>query len=258
MTNHLNKYIQVINKLGFFKLSLFIFFSIILYVYPCDAQVLSLDMGKGGGSLTSKLLQLLALTTVLSLAPSILVMMTSFTRITIVFSFLRSALGLQQSPPNSVLISLSLFLTIFIMTPTFEKVYEDSISPLIEEEITEEEALDRAIEPVKMFMLKHVRDKDLDLFMQYTNKKDIKKPTDTPMKALIPGFMISELRKAFEIGFLIFIPFIVIDMIVASILMSMGMMMVPPVMIALPFKLIFFVLVDGWNLITGSLIEGFK
>lgn len=223
----------------------------------CVAQSFSLDLGDGG-SITGKLIQLIALITVLSLAPSILMMVTSFTRIVVVLSFLRSALGLQQSPPNVVLISLALFLTLFIMTPTLEKVYQEGIQPLVNEQISEKEAFEKGVAPVRQFMLRHVREKDLSLFMTMAKVGEVKSAEDTPLRALIPAFMISELRRAFEIGFLLFIPFLIIDMLVASILMSMGMMMVPPVMIALPFKLIFFVLVDGWHMIAGSLVEGFK
>jgi flagellar biosynthesis protein FliP len=230
----------------------------ILFLLPSDvyAQSLSLDFGHGG-SLTGKIVQLVALITVLSLAPSILMMVTSFTRIVVVLSFLRSALGLQQTPPNPILISLALFLTLFIMTPTFEEIYQEGIEPLISEEITEVEAFEKSVAPVRKFMLKHVREKDLDLFMHMAKIEQVESVEDTPMRALIPAFMISELRRAFEIGFLLFIPFLIIDMLVASVLMSMGMMMVPPVMISLPFKLIFFVLVDGWHLIAGSLVQGF-
>lgn len=228
------------------------------FLMPLEAfaQSLSIDMGQGG-SLSGKLVQMVALITVLSLAPSILMMVTSFTRIVVVLSFLRSALGLQQTPPNPILISLALFLSLFIMTPTIEEIYKDGLEPLINEQITETEAFEKSVAPVRKFMLKHVREKDLELFMNMAKAGKVDSVTDTPLRALIPAFMISELRRAFEIGFLLFIPFLVIDMLVASILMSMGMMMVPPVMIALPFKLIFFVLVDGWHLIAGSLVEGF-
>ncbi len=228
------------------------------FFLPLDlfAQSMSIDMGQGG-SLSGKLVQMVALISVLSLAPSILMMVTSFTRIVVVLSFLRSALGLQQTPPNPVLISLALFLSLFIMTPTIEEIYKEGLEPLIQEQITETEAFEKSVIPVRKFMLKHVREKDLDLFMNMAKIGKIDSVQDTPLRALIPAFMISELRRAFEIGFLLFIPFLIIDMLVASILMAMGMMMVPPVMIALPFKLIFFVLVDGWHLIAGSLVEGF-
>ena len=226
-------------------------------VEPALAQSLNLELGGEGGSTTSRILQLVALITVLSLAPSILVMMTSFTRIVVVLSFLRSALGIQQTPPNSVLISLALFLTAFVMMPTLQLVYDQALEPLIAEEVTEVEALDLAAEPVRTFMLKHVREQDLKLFLDMSGEEALDEPEETPLRALIPAFMISELKRAFEIGFLLFLPFLVIDMVVASILMSMGMMMLPPVMISLPFKLIFFVLVDGWYLVAGSLVQSY-
>jgi flagellar biosynthetic protein FliP len=220
------------------------------------AQSINLDFGDGGSS-TSKIIQLLALLTVLSLAPAILIMVTSFTRIVVVLSFLRNALGTQTTPPNMVIVSLALFLTGFVMAPTFEKAYDDGLAPLIAEQIDEQEAFTRTMAPVRDFMLTQVRQQDLELFLDLAKSEPIATPADTPLRALIPAFMISELRRAFEIGFLIFLPFLIIDMVVASILMSMGMMMVPPVMISLPFKLIFFVLVDGWYLIAGSLVQSF-
>jgi flagellar biosynthesis protein FliP len=220
------------------------------------AQSLNLDFGDGGSS-TAKIIQLIALMTVLSLAPAILMMVTSFTRIVVVLSFLRNALGTQTTPPNMVIVSLALFLTGFVMAPTFEKAYNDGLAPLIAEQISEEEAFTRTMVPVRDFMLAQVRQQDLELFLDLAKSEPIATPADTPLRSLIPAFMISELRRAFEIGFLIFLPFLIIDMVVASILMSMGMMMVPPVMISLPFKLIFFVLVDGWYLICGSLVQSF-
>ena len=223
---------------------------------PAAAQSLTLDLGDGG-QLTGRLVQIVALLTVLSLAPSILVMVTSFTRIVIVLSLIRSALGVQQTPPNVVLISLALFLTAFVMAPTMKASYEAGIEPLLNEEIDELTAFDRAMTPVKGFMLRHVREKDLRMFVDMSGEPAPVTPEATPLQVLIPAFVISELRRAFEIGFLIFVPFVVIDMVVASVLMSMGMMMLPPIMISLPFKLIFFVLVDGWNLITGSLVQSF-
>ncbi|MBT4687636.1 MAG: flagellar type III secretion system pore protein FliP [Rhodospirillaceae bacterium] len=223
---------------------------------PALAQSLNLNLGEGG-ELSARIIQFIALLTVLSLAPSILVMVTSFTRIVIVLSLLRSALGVQQTPPNTVLISLAMFLTLFIMGPVFEKAYEDGIVPLINQDIDEFEAFDRGIKPFRGFMLQHVREKDLTTFMDMAKLPIPEDVADTPLQVLVPAFIVSELRRAFEIGFLIFIPFIVIDMVVASVLMSMGMMMLPPIMIALPFKLIFFVLVDGWSLITSSLVQSF-
>ncbi|MFO1189276.1 MAG: flagellar type III secretion system pore protein FliP [Alphaproteobacteria bacterium] len=221
-----------------------------------SAQALNLDLGDGGSS-TSRIIQILALLTVLSLAPSILVMVTAFIRIVVVLSFLRSAIGMQQTPPNAVIIALALFLTGFVMTPTFEAAYRDGIQPLIEEQITEKEAFTRSTVPVHQFMMRQVRQQDLALFVDLSGGGAIAQPEDTPLTALIPAFMISELRRAFEIGFLLFLPFLIIDMVVASILMSMGMMMLPPIVISLPFKLIFFVLVDGWYLVVGSLVRSF-
>ncbi len=225
---------------------------------PAFAQSLQFDLGdETGGSTASRLIQLVALVTILSLAPSILVMLTSFTRIVVVLSFLRSALGIQQTPPNSVLISLALFLTAFIMMPTLQNVYDNAIQPMVAEDIDEMEALDKATGPVRDFMLEHVREQDLKLFLDMAKTGPIATPEETPMRSLIPAFMISELRRAFEIGFLLFLPFIIIDMVVASVLMSMGMLMLPPIMISLPFKLVFFVLVDGWYLVAGSLVQSY-
>jgi flagellar biosynthetic protein FliP len=225
---------------------------------PAAAQTFSFDMGSGGTRTnTARVVQLIALLTVLSLAPSILVMVTSFTRIVVVLSFVRTALGIQQTPPNSVLISLALFLTAFIMMPTMQVVYDEALVPLVREQIDEMTALERATAPIRDFMLAHVRERDLNMFMDMADVAPPENAEDTPMRALIPAFMISELRRAFEIGFLIFLPFLVIDMVVASILMSMGMMMLPPIIISLPFKIIFFVLVDGWYLIAGSLVQSY-
>ncbi|HEY4135726.1 MAG TPA: flagellar type III secretion system pore protein FliP [Alphaproteobacteria bacterium] len=231
---------------------------LLLSAMPASAQSLNLDLGGvGDGGSTARIIQLLALLTVLSIAPAIVMMVTAFTRIVVVLSFLRTALGTQQVPPNMVIVSLALFLTGFVMAPTFEKAYTDGIAPLIAEQITEEVAFQRTMAPVRSFMLAQVRQQDLKLFLDLSNAPAPETPEATPLTSLIPAFMISELRRAFEIGFLIFLPFLVIDMVVASILMSMGMMMVPPVMISLPFKLIFFVLVDGWYLIAGSLVQSF-
>lgn len=234
--------------------------SIILFALPAAAQSLSLDMGdalEGGGSATARLIQLVLLIALISLAPSILVMVTSFTRIVVVLSFLRSAIGLQQTPPNQVIVSLALFLTLFVMAPVFEQSYREGMLPLIEETLSEKVALEKMAAPFHTFMLAHVRDKDLQLFMNMVPDLKIEKPEDTPYRILIPAFMISELKRAFEIGFLIFVPFLIIDMLIASTLMAMGMMMLPPVLISLPFKLIFFVLIDGWYLLCGSLVKSF-
>ena len=221
------------------------------------AQSINVDLGQAGATVSGQILRLVMLVTVLSLAPSILVMVTSFTRIVIVLSFLRTAIGLQQTPPNSVLVGLALFLTLFVMSPTLEAVYRDGLEPLLAEEIDESEALTRAAVPVRTFMLRQVRPPDVALFAEIARLEPVPPVADTPFRVLLPAFMISELRRAFEIGFLIFLPFLIIDMVVASILMSMGMMMLPPVMISLPFKLIFFVLVDGWALVVGSLVQSF-
>ena len=253
--------------------------------HPAWAQAINLDLGQGPTT-SAKLVQLVLLVTVLSLAPSILVMVTSFTRIVVVLSFLRTALGTQQTPPNVVLVSLALFLTLFIMQPTFDAAWENGVRPLMNNQIDEETSITRSIEPFHEFMMKHTREKDIELFVEIskaaskneTHKTETTKPDaskagksgdatkapnateakeDVPIRALIPAFMISELRRAFEIGFLIFLPFLIIDMVVASILMAMGMMMLPPSIISLPFKIIFFVLVDGWYLISGSLIQSY-
>jgi flagellar biosynthetic protein FliP len=220
-------------------------------------QQLSLDLGQGGG-VTERALQLVVLITILSLAPSILVMVTSFTRIVVVLSILRSALGMQTAPPNGVIISLALFLTAFVMAPTLREAYSAGVEPLIANQIQPGEAFTRAAQPFRTFMLKHVREKDLGLFMGLSKEPRPERPEDVSLTVLTPAFMISELRRAFEIGFLIFVPFLIIDLVVASILMSVGMMMLPPVTVALPFKLIFFVLVDGWSLIAGSLMQSYQ
>jgi flagellar biosynthetic protein FliP len=224
---------------------------------PAEAQTLTLDLGEGAGSATGRIIQIIALITVLSLAPSILIMVTSFTRIVVVLSFLRTALGTQQTPPTQVIVSLALFLTAFIMMPTFEQAYDQGIRPLIDGEIEEFEAFDRAMKPFHGFMMSHVREEDLALFVDIAKVPAEQARAEMPIRVLIPAFMISELRRAFEIGFLIFVPFLIIDMVVSSVLMAMGMMMLPPIIIALPFKIIFFVLVDGWYMIVGSLVRSF-
>lgn len=222
----------------------------------CYAQAINIDLGKEG-TLTGRIIQLMALLAVLSLAPALLVMITSFTRIIVVLSLLRSALGVQQTPPNPVLISLALFLTAFIMGPVFEDAYDQGIKPMMQEQIDEMHAIELAGQPFKKFMAKNTREEDLGLFLSLSHTEKNTNIEDLSLKIVIPAFMISELRRAFEIGFLIFIPFLIIDMVVSSILMSMGMMMLPPVTISLPFKIIFFVLIDGWYLIAGSLIKSY-
>ena len=217
---------------------------------------LSIDLN-GNGLFTDRMLQIVALITVLSIAPSIIIMMTSFVRIVVVLSLLRTALGLQQSPPNSVIVSLAMFLTLFVMTPTLTDAYNQGIKPMMNNQVTTEQGFTQALVPMKKFMLAHVRQADLKLFSDMAKQKPTSDPAQVAVTTLAPAFMLSELKRAFEIGFLIFVPFLIIDMAVASILMSMGMMMLPPVIISLPFKLIFFVLVDGWRLIAGSLVQSY-
>lgn len=247
------KLLPLFGLVGFFGLML---------VEPALAQennLLNIDVDDDLLS-SRRIFQLIMLITVLSLAPSIVMMVTSFTRIVIVLSFLRTAMGLQNTPPNIVLISLALFLTLFIMAPTMETAYEEGIGPYLEDRITEQQAMDRTIAPFRDFMGSQVGEQELNLFvgMLQNPPENMNDVQDVPLQALIPAFMITELRRAFEIGFLLFLPFLVIDLAVASILMSMGMMMLPPVIISLPFKVIFFVLIDGWALLTSSLVESFN
>jgi len=223
---------------------------------PAFAQDVSINFGQGAG-LTERVIQMIALLTVLSLAPSILVMMTSFTRIVVVLSLLRTALGTATAPPNAVIISLALFLTAFVMGPALQVAYETGVRPLANNEISAEQAFQRGSQPLRAFMEKNVNEKDLKLFVDMSKEAAPAKPEDLSLRVLIPAFMISELKRAFEIGFLLFLPFLIIDLVVASVLMSMGMMMLPPVVVSLPFKLIFFVLVDGWSLVAGSLIQSY-
>jgi flagellar biosynthetic protein FliP len=223
---------------------------------PATAQDISINLGQGGG-LTERVIQLVALLTVLSLAPSILVMMTSFTRIVVVLSLLRTALGTATAPPNAVIIALALFLTAFVMGPALQHSYDEGILPLANNEITVQQAFDRSTGPLRTFMQKNVREKDLQLFTDLAAEPPAATPAEMSLRILVPAFMISELKRAFEIGFLLFLPFLIIDLVVASVLMSMGMMMLPPVVVSLPFKLIFFVLVDGWSLVAGSLIQSY-
>jgi len=202
--------------------------------------------------------ELFLLLTILSLAPAILVLMTSFTRIVIILSFVRTAMATRQMPPNQVLIGLSLFLTFFIMAPVIGNINSNAVQPFMKGKITQQAALQKAEDPLRQFMAKHTRQKDLQLFMKYGHYKKPEKITDIPMTAMVPAFTISELKTAFEIGFMIYVPFLVIDMVVASILMSMGMMMLPPVMISLPFKILLFVLVDGWYLVVKSILLSYQ
>ncbi len=219
-------------------------------------QDISVNFGDDA-TITERAVQLVGLITLLSLAPSALVMVTSFTRIVVVLSLLRTAIGLQTAPPNSVMVSLALFLTIFVMGPTLQQSYDNGIAPLIAGQIEVQEAFTRGAEPIHSFMAANVREQDVRLFFDMSQTEPPADATAIPLQILVPAFMISELRRAFEIGFLLFLPFVIIDMVVASVLMSMGMMMLPPVVISLPFKLIFFVLVDGWHLVAGSLIRSF-
>jgi flagellar biosynthetic protein FliP len=224
---------------------------------PAQAQQMSINLGDDSGSSTSRMVQLIVLMTVLSVAPSVLMMITSFTRIIVVLGLLRHALGTQSAPPNMVMASLALFLTGFIMAPVFQQSYEQGIRPLIDGHVDEIKALELAAQPFHGFMIHQVRDSDLKFFLNVAKLPTPKTLEAMPYRVLVPAFMISELRRAFEIGFLVFLPFLIIDMVVASLLMSMGMMMLPPVMISMPFKLIFFVMVDGWVLIAGSLVQSF-
>jgi flagellar biosynthesis protein FliP len=223
---------------------------------PAAAQDVAITLGQGN-SVSERAVQLIALMTVLSIAPSIMVMVTSFTRMVVVLSLLRSALGLQTAPPNSVMLSLALFLTAFVMQPTFTHAYEEGIKPLTDGTIELDQALERTGAPFHEFMRAHVREKDVALFLDLAKEQPPQRLEDLSYRVLVPAFMISELRRAFEIGFLLYLPFLIIDLVVASILMAMGMMMLPPVTISLPFKLIFFVLVDGWSLVAGSLVRSF-
>jgi len=220
---------------------------------------ISLNMSGGGNDpeRVSTLIQIVIALTILTLAPAILLMVTSFTRIVIVLSLLRHALGTQTMPPNQIIIGLSLFLTFFIMTPVFNKVNDEALKPYYDEQISGEQALEKASAPLRTFMLKQVREKDLALFVKIANEKRPVKPQDVPLSSLIPAFAISELKTAFQIGFMLYLPFLILDMVVASVLLSMGMMMLPPIIVSLPFKLLLFVLVDGWYLIVGSLVKSF-
>ena len=226
---------------------------------PLAAQDISINLGQGaaGGGLNERIIQLIALLTVLSLAPSILVMMTSFTRIVVVLSLLRTALGTATSPPNSVVISLALFLTAFVMGPVLTRVYDVGVKPLVANEINVNQAFERAIGTVARLHGEERPREGSAIVRRHVGRDQPQKPEDLSMRMLIPAFMISELKRAFEIGFLLFLPFLIIDLVVASVLMSMGMMMLPPVVVSLPFKLIFFVLVDGWTLVAGSLIQSY-
>ncbi|WP_438350148.1 flagellar type III secretion system pore protein FliP [Paenibacillus sp. FA6] len=217
-----------------------------------------IQIGNSDGAPNTSSLSILLLITVISIAPAILVLMTSFTRIVIVLGFVRTSLGTQQMPPNQVLVGLALFMTLFVMAPTFSSINEVALQPYLKAEITQTEALKEAADPIKKFMFKYTREKDLLLFMNYTKMEKPATYSDIPLTVLVPSFAISELKSAFQMGFLIFIPFLIIDIVVASTLMAMGMMMLPPVMISLPFKILLFVLVDGWYLVVKSLLLSFN
>ncbi len=225
-------------------------------VNPLSLPRVELAVG-GGEADWVGVLRILSLLTVLTLAPAILLTMTSFTRIVIVFSFLRQALGTQQSPPNQVMIALALFLTVFIMQPVWSKVNEEALQPYVEGTIDQTVALERAVTPVRAFMFAHTRQKDLGLFVEAAGQDKPRTRADVSTWQLVPAFVLSELKTAFTMGFMLYIPFLVLDMVVASILMAMGMMMLPPILISLPFKIMLFVLVDGWNLLVGSLVRSF-
>lgn len=234
------------------------FFIFLLVPQEARAAGISLDLGSTPVEQTSSAVQIFLIMTVLSLVPTILVLMTSFTRIVVVLSFVRNAIGTQQLPPNQVIIGLSLILTFFVMAPTFTQINTNAIKPYIANTITKEEALTKAEAPMREFMIKQTREKDLALFVSLSKLPQPKTYGDIPTYVLVPSFVISELKTAFQIGFAIFIPFMIIDMIVASTLMSMGMMMLPPMMISLPFKILLFVIVDGWYLIVQSLVASFN
>lgn len=232
------------------------------FIEPAVAQTVNLRelFPEGQGSASGRMVQLIALITVLSVAPGILVTVTCFTRFVIALSFLRSGLGLPSTPSNIILISLALFMTFFVMAPMFDRAWSDGIQPLVENKIDEQEAYRRIVKPIREFMQANVRDKDIAVFNDVLRKKDAELRVDSDgidMRVLVPAFMVSELRRGFEMGFLIVLPFLVIDLIVATLVMSMGMMMLPPTAISLPFKILFFVLIDGWNLMVGGLIRSF-
>lgn len=229
-------------------------------IFAADAsglQVLSTSPAAGGGQNYTLSVQTLIMLTALSFLPAALLMMTGFTRIIIVLSLLRQALGTQSSPPNQVLVGLALFITFFVMSPVLDKIYVEAYQPLSENKISMQEALDKGSAPLKAFMMQQTREGDLALFLKMAQTEKMQTPDDVPLRVLVPAFMTSELKTAFQIGFAIFIPFLIIDMVVASVLMSMGMMMVSPAIVSLPFKLMLFVLVDGWQLLLGSLVQSF-
>ncbi|HVW54390.1 MAG TPA: flagellar type III secretion system pore protein FliP [Rhizobiaceae bacterium] len=232
-------------------------------LFPAAVHAQQIDLGaiasQAAGTNAGTIMQLFGLLTVLSLAPGILIMVTSFTRFIIAFSVLRAGMGLQTTPANIVLVSLALFMTFYVMTPTFDQAWNNGLQPLINHQITEQAALQRIADPFRTFMLKNVRPKDFDLFADLARQRGETIPSrdQVDLRILVPAFMISEIRRGFEIGFLIVLPFLVIDLVVATITMSMGMMMLPPTVLSLPFKILFFVLIDGWNLLVGSMVRSF-
>jgi flagellar biosynthetic protein FliP len=233
----------------------------LLLAAPAHAQLdLGALTGDADGTTVGYIIQLFGLLTVLSIAPGLLIMVTSFTRFVIAFSILRAGIGLQTTPANFILISLALFMTFYVMAPVFDRAWNEGVQPLMNEEIEEQVAMERIAEPFRVFMLRNVREKDFDLFADLARERGqdvVADGEEVDLRVLVPAFMISEIRRGFEIGFLIVLPFLVIDLIVATITMSMGMMMLPPTVVSLPFKILFFVLVDGWNLLVGSLVRSF-
>lgn len=248
--------LRVLKKLPFWGLPLLLS-ALPLFASAQGFPALTATPASGGGQHYSLSIQTLVFLTALSFIPASLLLMTSFTRIIIVFSLLRQAIGTQGSPPNQVMVALALFMTFFVMSPVFNQIYVDAYKPLSENQITMMEAFDKGKVPLKAFMLKQTRKTDLEMFLQMANIPEVQDPDELPMSVLIPAFATSELKTAFQIGFAIFLPFLIIDMVVASVLMSMGMMMVSPAIVSLPFKLMLFVLVDGWHLIIGSLAQSF-
>lgn len=224
---------------------------------PPNNPLISLNLGGDGPEAISNTIQIFLMLTVLSLAPSIFIMVTSFTRIAIVFFFMRQALGTQNVPSNTILTGLALIMTFYIMSPTFRQVKAEAYEPMRKGELSLEDSLNKAIDPLKIFMLRHTREKDLALFVHLSKQPKPATRLEVPLEVLLPAFVISELKTAFEIGFLIFLPFLIVDLVVASILLAMGMMMLPPVMISMPFKILLFVMVDGWHLLVGSLVQSF-
>ncbi|GHS89275.1 flagellar biosynthetic protein FliP [Campylobacterota bacterium] len=243
------------------RLVLFLVFAVAAIAAPDVLQLPTVDLRINAPENPTQLvttLNIIIILTLLVLAPSLVMMMTSFTRLLIVFGFLRQAMGTQQMPPNQILVSMALILTFFIMEPSMRQAWDEGITPYMNEQIGYAEAFDRAIAPFEDFMLRNTREKDLALFLRIRGAENIESEADITLPILLPAFMISELKTAFEIGFLLYLPFLVIDMVVSSVLMAMGMMMLPPVMISLPFKIILFIMVDGWNLVVGSVVQSFR